>query len=452
MLASAGIALAALLCLAALAVLLATATGARADDEPDDEPDITHYDQLPPDRAWRDSIRLRSVRGYDGEDVTVAVIDTGITHHPDVDELEARVDLMPDGDGYDRYGHGTHIAGVIAGDGEASDGRWAGVAPEASILPIRVADWNGATDVSAALVAREPARHGRRRGRLGVGGGVVDRDRRLERCRRSGVRAIALATAIAERFPLDLHYRNARDVYSLAAAIWTGSLLLVEPSVLAIAVASGVLVGESLERRPPVKVAFNVGQFTLAISAALAVFEALGSPPADEPATWLAAAAAMATFQAVNTARPRASRRRRAGGPAPAAEPRVDGAGDHPHRARTIARKGCGWAPTTSSSSRSRSRSCSSACTRRPAEASAPRGRSQVRIADTGVLALACAGERSPWTCIRPEGAPCLGMSSSRVSSPRSTRSWTGSPARRWKTTTSSTRATARRSTSAAGS
>src|SRR5215207_4043339 len=188
MLASAGIALAALLCLAALAVLLATATGARADDEPDDEPDITHYDQLPPDRAWRDSIRLRSVRGYDGEDVTVAVIDTGITHHPDVDELEARVDLMPDGDGYDRYGHGTHIAGVIAGDGEASDGRWAGVAPEASILPIRVADWNGATDVSAALVAREPARHGRRRGRLGVGGGVVDRDRRLERCRRSGVR------------------------------------------------------------------------------------------------------------------------------------------------------------------------------------------------------------------------------------------------------------------------
>jgi signal transduction histidine kinase len=116
-----------------------------------------------------------------------------------------------------------------------------------------------------------------------------------------GCAAIAAATAVAERFPLELHYRNTRDVYSLAAAIWTGALLLVEPSVLAVAVGAGVLVGQALQRRPRVKVAFNVGQFTLAITAALTVFEALGSPSAGEPTSWLAAAAAMGTFQAVNT-------------------------------------------------------------------------------------------------------------------------------------------------------
>jgi signal transduction histidine kinase len=117
----------------------------------------------------------------------------------------------------------------------------------------------------------------------------------------AGWAAIAIATAVAERFPLELRYRNARAVYSLAAAVWTGSLLLVEPSVLALAAGTGVLAGQALYRRPPLKIAFNVGQFTLAITAALAVFEELGSPPADEPASWLAAAAAMASFQAVNT-------------------------------------------------------------------------------------------------------------------------------------------------------
>lgn len=112
---------------------------------------------------------------------------------------------------------------------------------------------------------------------------------------------IVLATAVAERFALELRYRNERDVYSLADAIWTGSLLLVEPSILAVAVGGGVLAGQTLRRRPPVKVAFNVGQFTISISAALAVFAALGSPPADDPASWIAAAAAMASFYAVNT-------------------------------------------------------------------------------------------------------------------------------------------------------
>jgi signal transduction histidine kinase len=112
---------------------------------------------------------------------------------------------------------------------------------------------------------------------------------------------ILVATAVAERFPIELHYRNERDVYSLADAIWTGSLLLARPSSLALAVGAGVMVGQLLQRRAPLKIAFNVGQFMIAISVAIGVFAALGAPPADEPSGWLAAAAAMAAFQLVNT-------------------------------------------------------------------------------------------------------------------------------------------------------
>jgi signal transduction histidine kinase len=112
---------------------------------------------------------------------------------------------------------------------------------------------------------------------------------------------ILLATAIAERFPLVLQLRGERDDYSLSDAIWAGSLLLVEPSVLAVAATGGLLLGLGLRRQSPVKLAFNLGQDMLAISAALAVFGWLGSPPADSAAGWGAAALAMAAYRTVNT-------------------------------------------------------------------------------------------------------------------------------------------------------
>ena len=68
------------------------------------------------------------------------MLDTGVTRHPDLgDRVVARVDMTPEGDGFDRYGHGTHMIGVLAGDGSASGGRWAGAAPGASVLPVKVA-------------------------------------------------------------------------------------------------------------------------------------------------------------------------------------------------------------------------------------------------------------------------------------------------------------------------
>ena len=76
-----------------------------------------------------------------GEDVTVAVMDTGIAEHPDLpkDKIRARVDFVNDGSKLqDPGGHGTFLAGVIAADGELK-----GVAPDADLVSLRVLDANG---------------------------------------------------------------------------------------------------------------------------------------------------------------------------------------------------------------------------------------------------------------------------------------------------------------------
>ncbi|MFD3480672.1 type VII secretion-associated serine protease mycosin [Streptomyces sp. NPDC058695] len=87
-----------------------------------------------------------------GDGVTVAVIDSGVElNNPD---LQGRVldglDLAPDeaGDEHTDYeGHGTGMAGLIAGTGARRGGQGAfGLAPEAKILPIRMPDGSQASN------------------------------------------------------------------------------------------------------------------------------------------------------------------------------------------------------------------------------------------------------------------------------------------------------------------
>jgi serine protease AprX len=111
------------------------------------------YNTLAPNTAWRQSIRLNQVAGlYDGTGVAVALLDTGVTPSDDLgNRLLARVDLTPDHDGFDRYGHGTHMSGIIVGTGAASDGQWTGVAPGANLVSVKVAGPDGSTDVSVVI-------------------------------------------------------------------------------------------------------------------------------------------------------------------------------------------------------------------------------------------------------------------------------------------------------------
>ncbi|MXX68435.1 MAG: S8 family serine peptidase [Gemmatimonadales bacterium] len=83
-----------------------------------------------------------------GKGVRVAVIDTGVdATHPD---LDGRIDLNASKNygltrGLDDYaGHGTHIAGIIAGDGKLSDGRLRGIAPAATLIVLKAVPANGA--------------------------------------------------------------------------------------------------------------------------------------------------------------------------------------------------------------------------------------------------------------------------------------------------------------------
>jgi serine protease AprX len=113
------------------------------------------WDDIEPNLAWRKTIRLGAVpEGIDGSGVTVALIDTGVAQVADLgNRVVARVDFTPGGNGEDEYGHGTHLAGVIAGDGAASLGKWRGVAPGAKLVSLKVAGPDGSTDVSVVIAA-----------------------------------------------------------------------------------------------------------------------------------------------------------------------------------------------------------------------------------------------------------------------------------------------------------
>ncbi|MGH9310091.1 MAG: S8 family peptidase [Vicinamibacterales bacterium] len=108
--------------------------------------------------------------GYTGAGVGVAVIDSGITSwHDDLTYLgtssqvrvknEQRVAAFVDFVNgrtaqYDDNGHGSHVAGIIAGNGYDSFGTRAGIAPSAHLLGLKVLDDRGRgviSDVIAAL-------------------------------------------------------------------------------------------------------------------------------------------------------------------------------------------------------------------------------------------------------------------------------------------------------------
>jgi serine protease AprX len=110
-----------------------------------------------PTSTVRETLGLGAPAG-EGADTLVAVVDTGVdAQHPDLAGRVTSVDVSGAGPG-DGYGHGTFVAGVVAGDGTSSGGRYAGVAPGADVLDVRVAGDDGSTDLVTVLRGLEVAR------------------------------------------------------------------------------------------------------------------------------------------------------------------------------------------------------------------------------------------------------------------------------------------------------
>ncbi len=89
--------------------------------------------------------------GATGRGVTVALMDTGIARHPDLEgSVIARMDFVNDGATLlDPSGHGTFVAGLIAAHGET----FKGVAPDAKLVSLRVLDQNGRGTMRSVLAA-----------------------------------------------------------------------------------------------------------------------------------------------------------------------------------------------------------------------------------------------------------------------------------------------------------
>ena len=115
--------------------------------------------------AWRQL-------GVTGNGIGVAILDSGIAAHPDLaGRIVASVDFTSgasDSSGHgsgsygtglvspaDPGGHGTHVAGLVAGDGTASGGVYAGVAPGANLIDVRVITPSGSTTVSTLIAGMQ---------------------------------------------------------------------------------------------------------------------------------------------------------------------------------------------------------------------------------------------------------------------------------------------------------
>ena len=158
--------------------LVATAGSAGAATSDTLRPDLWGLDQINAEQAWSET---------KGEGATVAVVDTGVDlGHPD---LAGR--LVPgatfvceeghegscgdggwkgvDGEGQEVDSHGTHVAGTVAAVADNGIGV-AGVAPEASIMPIKVLEDGAGTNADIAEGIRHAADHGADVINLSLGG------------------------------------------------------------------------------------------------------------------------------------------------------------------------------------------------------------------------------------------------------------------------------------------
>lgn len=90
-----------------------------------------------------------------GKGICAAILDTGISAHPDFSgrilDFQDFTSSTPSVSLHDDSGHGTHVAGILAGSGQVSSGLYAGIAPDADLLICKVLDHEGNGNIQTVL-------------------------------------------------------------------------------------------------------------------------------------------------------------------------------------------------------------------------------------------------------------------------------------------------------------
>jgi serine protease AprX len=96
---------------------------------------------------------VRNNTALTGNGVTIAIVDTGIYSHQDLSgRIINFVDFINNRpDPYDDNGHGTHCAGDAAGNGAASSSKYAGPAPEANLIGVKVLNNMGSGSLETVM-------------------------------------------------------------------------------------------------------------------------------------------------------------------------------------------------------------------------------------------------------------------------------------------------------------
>jgi serine protease AprX len=111
--------------------------------------------------AWRRNINRRAATQFsrNRSTLSVAIIDSGIEPSDDLplSQIREYVDFVDRGSStpVDTCGHGTHVAGIVAGNGARSGGAYAGIAPDTEIVALRVLGDNCSGNTSTVIEALE---------------------------------------------------------------------------------------------------------------------------------------------------------------------------------------------------------------------------------------------------------------------------------------------------------
>jgi serine protease AprX len=106
---------------------------------------------------YLDTLGVQNVwaQGLRGRGIGVAVVDSGINTDSDLSSVTRLASFNANSRTInDVFGHGTHVAGIIAGNGSDSGGLYVGIAPDANLISLKISDETGMayeSDTVAAL-------------------------------------------------------------------------------------------------------------------------------------------------------------------------------------------------------------------------------------------------------------------------------------------------------------